>query len=155
MPDIGAELGDITGFAQRARIIASGIEHLIHHDDPSPSGDAAAVTETMEEPDMSVFTEGKQLLHDGLAKLETFDDDALGALEAISGNPEAMALLKTAAAAVGVPGLAPGVIAGAESVLKIMTGLVPAPAAVQPPESGDAPASAVATDPRQFGQSAS
>jgi hypothetical protein len=86
------------------------------------------------EDHMSLLTEAKTILHDGLAKLETVDEAAAAKLEAIQANPGAMAVVDSL---LGVLHLPPELVQTAENVLKYL--------AVQyPPETVQAPVAAPA-----------
>lgn len=67
---------------------------------------------------MSLLTEAKTILHDGLAKLETLDEEALAAVEAIKGgNPAASSIFITLAGVAHLPDPM-GILGSIDALLK-------------------------------------
>lgn len=66
---------------------------------------------------MSLLTEAKTILHDGLAKLESLDEGALSVVEAAKVNPSAVSIINTLASVAHLPD-PQGLLSGADNMLK-------------------------------------
>jgi hypothetical protein len=90
------------------------------HHQTSAAQAAAAVTINTRTPGgpVSLLTEAKTILHDGLARLEALDEEAVAALEAIKGgNPAAASIYASLAAAAHLPDPL-GILSSIDNLLK-------------------------------------
>jgi hypothetical protein len=90
--------------------------HHHHPQTPAPGPVTLAAAPPEENP-VSLFTEAKTILHDGLEKLEAVDEGAQGVVEAIKVNPTAVSITNTLASIAHLPD-PQGLLASADALLK-------------------------------------
>jgi hypothetical protein len=80
--------------------------HLPGHHDTSAAQPAATATiepNPREEPVSNLLTEAKNVLHDGLAKLEAIDEGAVNVMDAIKVNQAGVSIVNTLASIAHLP----------------------------------------------------
>jgi hypothetical protein len=99
--------------------------HLPGHHNTSAAQPAAAVTirSTTGGPVSNLFADVKAILHDGLEKLETIDEGAVGVVEAAKVNSTAVSIINTVAGIAHIPD-PDGLLAGADAFLKTIAAAI-------------------------------
>lgn len=87
----------------------------------------------------NLLTEAKNVLHDGIAKLEAVDEAALGAVEAIKVNPTGVSIVNTLASIAHIPDPM-GLLASVDNTLKALAALLQQGAAPSEPVPSFTPA---------------
>lgn len=72
---------------------------------------------------MSLLTEAKTILHDGLERLESIDEAALGVVDAAKVNPTAVSIINTLASVAHLPDPG-GLLAAADNTLKAFAAIL-------------------------------
>lgn len=152
-----ASMGDIEAEALAAvRRGEHRIEGLFHradaaHETPEPGPVTLAAAPPKENP-VTVFSEGKTLLHDALEKIESVDEAVVGVVEAIKVNPTAISITNTLAGIAHIPD-PDGDLTAIDSLLKVVGAkLARAAQATAPADAQGDQASLTPAGPQVAGQ---
>lgn len=137
-----ASMGDIEAEAlaavRRGEHRIEGLFHRAAHaapETPAPGPVTLAAAPPKENP-VTVFSEGKTLLHDALEKIESVDEAAVGVVEAIKVNPTAISITNTLASIAHLPD-PQGLLSGVDGLLKSFAPLLAKGVADTAPAQGE------------------